>query len=36
MQVRERVREREKKDFDQVKKYTRLSDERFLETQDMM
>ena len=42
MIVRKRVRdiekERKKKDFDQVREYTRMrrmSDERFLETQDM-
>ena len=28
-------KKKEKKDFDQVREYTRMSDERFLEAQDM-
>ena len=38
MKVRRRVRERKKKDFDQVREYTRMrrtSDERFLKAQTM-
>ena len=42
MKVRKRLRCREnkkkrkkKKDFDKVREYTRMSDERFLEAQDM-